>query len=373
MYPRPRWQEAAIWTGANFFALARLLARNHFAISPAYWLDATVDLGVGAFNSLLRGVQSVLCAGRIARTKLGDDPIFVIGHWRTGTTWMHELLTLDERHVYPNTFECFNPNHFVLTEGWLKTLTRFTLPARRPQDAMAMDWDLPQEDEFALCNLGLPSPYLSIAFPNHAPHDRAFLDLDPDLAAVSPRQRRRWQRVVRRFYREVVSMRPGRLVLKSPPHTCRLPVLCEMFPNARFVNMVRNPCHVLVSTMRMWASLYAGQGYQHPTLDGLADRVLDTFVHMHDRLEATRGSLGPDRLIDVRYEDLLRDPPAEVRRVYEQLSLGEFAPVAPAIAAYTTARSNHRPTPHACPYALRAEIHTRCRPYLDRYNYDRQE
>ena len=168
-------------------------------------------------------------------------------------------------------------------------------------------------------------------------------------------------------------MRPGRLVLKSPPHTCRLPVLNEMFPNARFVNMVRNPCDVLVSTMRMWTSLYACHGYQHPTLAGLADRVLATFAHMHDRLEATRDLLGPDRLVDVRYEDLLRDPPAQVRRVYEQLSLGEFAPVAGAITAYTAARSSYSPTRHECPDALRAEIHHRCRPYLDRYGYDRKQ
>jgi len=271
-YPRPRWQEAAIWTGADFWGLSRLLVRNHFAIDPAFWLDVTADLGIGAYNTILRALQGVVCARRIRRAEVRDDPVFVIGHWRTGTTWMHELLALDERHVYPNTFECLNPNHFVLTERWLKRLSRFTLPTRRPQDEMPLNWDLPQEDEFALCNLGLPSPYRSIAFPNHDPVDSHYLDIED----VSPRQRRRWQRTLRRFYREVSSMRSGRLVLKSPPHTCRLPILNEIFPNARFINMVRNPYDVFFSTMRLWAALYAGQGYQHPTLSRLKSHVLNS-------------------------------------------------------------------------------------------------
>ena len=41
---------------------------------------------------------------------------------------------------------------------------------------MAAGWDRPQEDEFALCNMGVRSPYLTIAFPNHPPQDQDYLD-----------------------------------------------------------------------------------------------------------------------------------------------------------------------------------------------------
>ena len=53
-------------------------------------------------------------------------------------------------------------------------------------DNMTAGWDCPQEDEFALCNMGLRSPYLTIAFPNHPPQDQEFFEL----AEVSPRARR---------------------------------------------------------------------------------------------------------------------------------------------------------------------------------------
>ena len=60
-------------------------------------------------------LQTLFWGRRIARTQLQGDPIFVIGHWRSGTTLLHELLVLDERHTYSNTYDCFCPNHFLLT------------------------------------------------------------------------------------------------------------------------------------------------------------------------------------------------------------------------------------------------------------------
>src|SRR5262249_33511021 len=42
-------------------------------------------------------------------------PIFILGHWRSGTTLLHELLALDDRLLSPTTFQCFNPQRFLLT------------------------------------------------------------------------------------------------------------------------------------------------------------------------------------------------------------------------------------------------------------------
>ena len=50
----------------------------------------------------------------------------IIGHWRSGTTMLHELLILDPRHTFPNTYQCFEPLHFLWTE-WFVPRTRFRL------------------------------------------------------------------------------------------------------------------------------------------------------------------------------------------------------------------------------------------------------
>src|SRR5262249_28130411 len=144
-------------------------------------------------------------------------------------------------------------------------------------------WDRPQEDEFALCILGVPSPYLRIAFPNRPLDDD---DDALDLCMLSPRLRKRWINAFLRLMRELTFHNGGNgLILKSPPHTCRLPPLLEMLPDARFVHIVRDPYVVYPSTLNLWRSLYRQQGLQRPTFSTLPEYVLQPFVRMYDRLE----------------------------------------------------------------------------------------
>src|SRR5579884_1605393 len=166
---RPREWMPRLWEGCDFFAWARLLARNNFAVEPPYWYIAAVVSFVSFNHTLLRWLQRGLYGSRPYHTPLAQAPLFIVGHWRTGTTLLHELLILDERHTFPNTYQCLEPNHFLLTENLVKRYLGFLMPSRRPMDGMPAGWDRPQEDEFALCMMGQPSPYLTIAFPNHPP------------------------------------------------------------------------------------------------------------------------------------------------------------------------------------------------------------
>ena len=129
-------------------------------------------------------------------------------------------------------------------------------------DAMKVDWNKPQEDEFALCLMGAPSPYLTIAFPNNPPNDPEALDLD----GLPPRELAYWKRRFVGFLKRLTFRDPRRLVLKSPTHSCRIPTLLELFPDAQFVHIVRNPYVVFPSTVNLWKSLYEVQGLQFPHL-----------------------------------------------------------------------------------------------------------
>ena len=166
--PRREWAPR-IWEGCDFFAWLRLLARNRFAVDWSHSYIAVVITLVSVSHTVLHYLQEFLYGEEIARTPIDHAPIFIIGHWRAGTTLLHELLVLDERHGYPNTYQCLDPNHFLLTETFFRRWMRFLMPSHRPMDNMPAGWERPQEDEFALCMLGQPSPYLAIAFPNNPP------------------------------------------------------------------------------------------------------------------------------------------------------------------------------------------------------------
>jgi len=360
-----RWAPR-MWLGCDLAAWTRLLARNRFAVGPSYWYIAAVDSIAGTVNTLLSVPQRVWYGRRIARLEIEEPPVFIIGHWRTGTTLLHELMALDPRNAVPTTYECFAPHHFLVTERVATKLLGFMMPDRRPMDNMAIGWDRPQEDEFALCILGLPSPYATIAFPNRGPQFGEYLNLE----GVDPDSLERWKRTFLRFLKQVALRNPGqRLVVKSPPHTCRIKVIQELFPRARFVHLVRDPYVLFPSTVNLWKSLYRTHGLQHPTFEGLEEYVLSTFCKMHDRLEQTRPLVEPSRFMDLRYEDLVTDPVGAVRAVYEHLGLEGFGELRPRLEERAAAMADYQPNRYELTPEQRAEVGRRWAPYFQRYGY----
>jgi hypothetical protein len=362
--PKKEWAPR-MWEGCDFFGWVRLLARNRFAVGWRYLYIAAIVSLVSFGHTLLRLVQEALYGRRATRTPLRQAPLFIIGHWRTGTTFLHELLILDERHTYPNTYECLEPNHFLLTEGFITRWLRFLMPSRRPMDNMAAGWDRPQEDEFALCMMGQPSPYLTIAFPNRPPQYPEYLDLE----GLSPRALAGWKRVFLGFLQRLTFKDPRRLVLKSPPHSCRIKVLLEIFPDAQFVHIVRDPYVVFPSTVNLWKSLYQTHGLQTPTFAGLEEYVFTTFNRLYDKLEEGRKRVDPSRFYEVRYEELIRDSVGQMRALYEHLGLGAFEKVAPRLEAYLARVKGYETNRYELSPALRAEVTRRWAKVIQKYGY----
>ena len=355
-----------VWEGCDFVAWARLLVRNRFAVGLPYLYIAVIITFVSACNTVARLVQEILYGRRVRETRLPAAPLFILGHWRTGTTLLHELLILDERHTYPTTFQCLMPNHFLISEGFMKSWLPSLMPSRRPMDNMKAGLDRPQEDEFALCMMGQPSPYLTVAFPNRPPQDQEAFALDglprPAVAA--------WKRAFLLLLKRVTFRVPKRLVLKSPTHTFRLRVLRELFPDAHYVHIVRDPYVVFPSTVNLWKTLYETHGLQRPTFAGLEEHVFETFNRMYRTLEETRSLIDPSRFHELRYEDLVRDPLGEMRKLYDRLGLGEYDKVEPRLKTYLEANADYRTNRYEMTPALREEIARRWGDVMRRYGYD---
>ncbi len=178
------------------------------------------------WNDFLGFLQSLIYGRKLKRTELTQPPIFILGHWRSGTTLLHELLIRDPRFAFPTTYQCFAPHHFLISEWAFRWFGGWLLPKKRQMDDMPVGWDRPQEDEFALMNMGLPSPYRRLAFCEEPPPDLDYLELD----IVDKPSQQTWIAGLRAFMIRV-SYRPEKtLVLKSPTHTGRLGVLAREFP-----------------------------------------------------------------------------------------------------------------------------------------------
>lgn len=356
-----------IWQGCDFFAWIRLLVRNRFAVHWRCWYIAAIVTFVSMIHTLLRWVQDALYGRAIRNTRITQPPIFIVGHWRTGTTLLHELMILDPRHGYPTTYECLEPNHFLLTERLVTRWLSFLIPSERPVDNMKAGFDRPQEDEFALCMMGEGSPYLTCAFPNHPPQCEEYLDLHG-----LPRSKiNSWKRSLKQFMKRITYKTGKRLVLKSPPHTARIKVLKELFPDAVFIHIVRDPYVVFPSTVKLWRYMYQRHGLQIPTFAGLEEHILATFVRMYERLEEAKRELEPARFFEMHYEELVRDPEAMMRRVYEHFGWSGWEDYVPRLRAYLASVKGYETDKYELSPAQRDAVAKRWAAFIGRYGYDK--
>ncbi len=343
----------------------RLLARNHFDVHWSLWYVVIVATIVSMFHTVGRWVQDALFGRAIRKTQITEPPIFVVGHWRTGTTLLHELLILDPRFGYPTTYECLEPNHFLLTERLITRFLWFLVPSRRPMDNMKAGFDRPQEEEFAMCMMGEGSPYLTWAFPNHPPQSDEYLDL----VGLPPGKLNSWKRTLKQFIKRVTYKTGKRLVLKSPPHAARIPVLKELFPGSVFLHIVRDPYVVFPSTMNLWHYFWTRHSLQIPTFAGLEEYVLRTYVRLYDRLEEAKRDLDPRRFFEMHYEDLVRDPEAMMRRVYDHFGWGGWEEYVPRLRAYLASIKGYETNKYELTPQQREKVKERWGKVFERYGY----
>jgi omega-hydroxy-beta-dihydromenaquinone-9 sulfotransferase len=238
---------------------------------------------------------------------------------------MHELLALDERFCFPSNYACFHPHHFVFTQN--SSLARQEGQVRRPQDGMTTGWRTPQEDEFALLCLGARSPYEGLIAAGDFGRSVALTDPE-DLA---PPDAKHWEKIFLRFFRAVRHVHGGKpMILKSPPHSYRVRTLRKLLPKARFVLMVRDPNELFESMMKT----YRAFSLRYGLVPGLPNRelrevILKERMRCEEKLEHGLAGLEPDRLVVVKFEDLVADPVSVVENVYRQFGLSGFEQLRP--------------------------------------------
>lgn len=356
-----------IWHGMPPSIWLRLLRGGGFRVHPRRLIHATGSSLASPANTGLALLQKVFFGRKLADAELHGPPVFIIGHWRSGTTMLHELMVLDERLSSPSTFQCFAPHHFLVSEKAFQRFGKWMLPSKRPMDNMPTGWDRPMEDEFALLNMGLPSPYRRIAFPNQGPVDMEYLNFE----GVAREDIDHWFAELRKFLLAVSAATERPLVIKSPTHTGRIAELSRAFPEARFIHLTRNPLQLFPSTCRLWRSLDESQALQVPSKEGYEDYVNECYRRMYKAFERDRDSIAPHRLIDVRYDDLKGDPVACLQRIYETLHLSDFETVRPSIQAWVESEhKQYQPNRHARNPQQDDMIRDVWREYFQRYGYE---
>ena len=343
----------------------RLLRENRFAIDPPYWLRAQAITTQSLVNAAVRRHEERTYLPQVMAVDM-PPPVFILGHWRSGTTHLHHLLAADRRFATPNVYQTSYPHTFLTTESRSTRFVGAMLPPTRPMDNVRQAPDSPNEDEFAVCAMTFRSPCVGWMFPRRAEYYDRYLTF----RGVPEREVDEWRKGLVLFLKKLTWKYGKPLLLKSPPHTCRIRLLLELFPEARFVHIHRDPFTVYQSTRHTLSRvlrltrLQGGSGYD------AEGSVLRRYREMYDVFFEERGLIPAGRYCEVGFEPLESDPIGTVRGVYEAFGLPDFGGVEADLRAYTETISGYRKNsfPELAP-DLRGRIAVEWRRCFDEWGY----
>jgi hypothetical protein len=317
----------------------RLLQQNGFAVNPAYWHRAIFITATSLINSYNSRRERRRYDQAIQQVEITKPPLFILGHWRSGTTLLHYLLAQDcDQFTFANTFQVVNPKTFLTTEEVMARRFAKLVPPTRPMDNMAQSFASPQEDEFAPLLLSFCSPYIGISFPGRVDHYSRFLTF----REASPQEVDRWKDAFLWFCKKLTLKSDKSLLLKSPAHTARIRLILELFPDARFLHVHRNPYRVFQSQRHFFDTAAWYTYLQKPDLSSIDEGILERYRTMYDAYFDDLPQIPRGRFCEVRFDDLERDPVAVIRGIYESLSLPGFASLEPKLRAYVASLSGYR-------------------------------
>ena len=306
---------------------------------------------------------------RIKQTEI-PDPVFILGHWRSGTTLFHNLMSLDERFAFPRIYQVSNPHSFLQLpiDQIVERQRRLAASRKRPMDNVEFDLLSAAEDEFATCPMSIRSHMVGWSFVRQ----EAFYDRFLTFRDAPREDYERWRAALQWFLKKVVLKDEGRRpLLKSPQHTARVGLLLEQFPNARFIHIRRNPYVVFNSTLRLFETGILPNAFQAaPGPDFAVDGILRRYKAMYDAFFADRAAIPAGHYTEVAFEDLERDMVGTLAGVYDAIGLDGYAQVEPKVTAYVESQKDYRKNKHPeIEESLRRRIYATWQVAFEQFGY----
>jgi hypothetical protein len=319
----------------------------------------------------LRWLESLRYGRPLRQTRIVEPPVFLLGYGRSGTTHLHNLLFKTGRFGVVSTYQASVHPIALLGRGWLPRLFAKQMPSKRPMDNVAIELEGPQEEEMAMINATRFAPLHFMSFPKELPdmYDRYVTDRDQDPEATAA-----WNAAYMDVLKKAQILSGGkRLALKTPPNTGRIPDLLEMFPEARFVHIVRNPYPVYQSMRNMYRKVLPRQVLQELDWEAVDRWTLDAYPKLMKRYLADRKRIPPGHLIEITYEELVARPLETLERIYDTLELGEFGAVRPSLESYLESLGGYQKNIFEFPAEIVNDVNEHWSFAFEAFGYERIE
>lgn len=302
---------------------------------------------------------------RLDALELHDEPVFIIGHWRSGTTHLHSIMSRDEQFGFVTTLQGVFPHSFQANVVFPKVMS-WLMPGTRPMDDVRISLSSPQEEEIALMAYGPYSLYHLWHFPDQARRMyRRFVEFE----GMDTRARAVWEEMYRDLLkRAALYLGKDRLVLKNPANTGRIPTLLKLFPNGRFIHIHRDPLEVYGSTKKLYSKVLPLFSLQDLDLERMNRDVVFMYKNMMEKYVSDKELIPEGQLVEVAFSELVNRPMQVIERIYGALDLGGFETAAPKFEAYLNEQRAFKKSEYSFSKDEEAMLHRELQDAIDRWS-----
>lgn len=353
--------------GCRFDNWIRLLWQNKFRISWRFVPAAMYITLVSLIMFLPAMLEKWIYGKRIRETKLTKAPVFILGHWRSGTTYLLNVMSQDEQFAYFDAVSAFSHSNFLLMGKFLRKVEKGMIPPKRPMDNIIYTTYVPQEELYAYGSI-IPECIIHMtAFPRNYRFyaDMAFTD------RMTPKQKKRFMKTFDGVLKKLTFAKDGkRLILKSPDDTCHVNAILELHPDAKFVHIYRDPYHVIVSTIGLFNKLFPMFGMQNFDASAfLEDFIVGFYAEVYDQYFKDKENIPQGNLIEIRYEDFVARPIDTLKEVYDALGLEGFEEAKKNFESYIESLGDYQTNVFKISPELTAKINGRLKKYIEGFGY----
>lgn len=359
--------------------MVKKVRHPYFGVGLKQWIENLLQYGVDkrhihkylAISSFsLKLAPQAMWEKYVYREILNDwkfekDPIFVIGHWRSGTTHLQNILTRDPQWGYLNSIQSVFPNVFLRLEEKFSLL----LPdQKRAMDNVKVNAKTPSEDEIALATICRASFWQGYYFTNEMDY---YFNKYVLFDGISQKELSDWKDGYLYLLKKLSFKNNGKqLLLKNPPNTARVRFLLEMFPKAKFIHICRNPIDVFQSRIKQYDSAVRMKDLQNLSKDAWQDKTLRYYQLMMDKYLKERSYIPEGNLVEVSFESLRDNPIETVKRIYRTLDLPGYENALPNFQNYVNKLKEYKQNDYAYDPAVVEMVKRNWERYAETFNYE---
>lgn len=342
-----------------------------YGVTPGYYFRCLVAGIISLLSEPFHWFEILIYSGKLSKTILPQSPVFILGHWRSGTTLLHNAMAHDPQFAFISTYQSVFTNQFFGSRWLFKPLMKLLMPEKRPSDNVLLSPELPQEEGIALSNMDSFGFYNFFYFPHcwkaiYSKYITGDSATDGELKAFG----RRYKKLIAQ---SLIEHQKNQFISKFPPNTGSIRHLLEMFPNAKFVYIYRNPLLVFQSTVNFFETTHEALKLQPYTRAEFEEMVFELYEMIIKDYERLKSLIPAHHLVEIRYEDFEADPLEGLRNIYSKLQLEGFEQSIPAFKAYFNSQKKFEKASHQFTPEETERITSRWRFAMDLYGYSMPE